>query len=231
MFVVLASHPARHPQRPTRQCSSLSAPLCYRVRVRPAKRQATYQDVIDAPPHMVAELIEGELYLQPRPAKPHTQTASVLGAQLLVAFQLGRSGPGGWWILDEPEVHLGDSVLVPDIAGWLRADVPAFDTSVAYYAEVPRWVAEVLSPSTERLDRIKKLRLYHQAGIAFVWLVHPVLRTLEVYERHEGGYLLIETHEQTATIQAQPFIGFDLDLSSLWLSVGGDADINTPSRS
>ena len=117
----------------------------------------------------------------------------MLGAQLITAFHLGRGGPGGWWVLFEPEVHLGDNVLVPDIAGWLRADVPAFDTSVAYFEEVPRWVAEVLSPSTERLDRIKKLRLYHQAGIAFVWLVHPVLHTLEVYERHEGGYLLIET--------------------------------------
>ena len=212
-------------------CRTVRPPLCYRVRVHPAKRQATYQDVIDAPPHMVAELVEGELYLQPRPAKPHTQTASALGAQLLVAFQLGRGGPGGWWILDEPEVHLGDSVLVPDIAGWSRADVPAFDTSVAYYEEVPRWVAEVLSPSTERLDRIKKLRLYHEAGIAFVWLVHPVLRTLEVYERHEGGYLLIDTFEDTATVQAQPFVGFDLDLSSLWLPARSDDNIEAPSGS
>ena len=185
--------------------------------MEPAKRHATYKDVLDAPSHLVAELIDGELYLQPRPAKPHTQTASSLGAQLHVAFQLGRGGPGGWWIYDEPEVHLGQDVLVPDIAGWRRSDVAAFDVEVAYYEEVPTWVAEVLSPSTERLDRVRKLRLYHRAGVSFVWLVHPEYETLEIYEAREGGYLLLEAHEGVPIVQAPPFVGFNLDLASLWL--------------
>lgn len=185
--------------------------------MHPAKRPATYQDVLDAPEHVVAELLDQELFLQPRPAKPHLQTASALGAQLLMAFQLGRGGPGGWWILHEPELHLEGNVVVPDIAGWLRTEVPSLDTSVPYFEEKPHWVAEVLSPSTERLDRIRKLRLYHRAEVAFAWLVHPIHQTLEVYEHHPAGYLLASTHEGDATIQAPPFAGYDLDLSSLWL--------------
>ena len=87
---------------------------------------ATYQDVLDAPPHMVAELVGGALYLHPRPAFPHAFAGSALGVEIGGPFQKGRGGPGGWWIIDEPELHLGPDVLVPDIAGWRRERMPAF---------------------------------------------------------------------------------------------------------
>ncbi|HJL40648.1 MAG TPA: Uma2 family endonuclease [Myxococcales bacterium LLY-WYZ-16_1] len=107
---------------------------------------ATYQDILDAPEGYVAELIAGELHLQPRLAKPHTFSASALEVELGAKFQRGLGGPGGWWILYEPELHVGDDVLVPDLAGWRRSATPAFDPSVAHYAELPDWVCEVLSP-------------------------------------------------------------------------------------
>lgn len=187
----------------------------------PARRNATYQDVLDAPEHMIAELIDGELFLQPRPAKPHTQTASSLGAQLHVAFQLGQGGPGGWWILDEPEVHFGAQVLVPDLGGWRKSEVPTFDRSLAYYAERPDWVAEVLSPSTEGHDRLKKLRVYHSAGIPWVWLVHPERRSVEVYAHRDEGYVLLEAFDGAESlgtaVKAAPFEALALQLDTLWL--------------
>src|SRR5205809_8041225 len=125
----------------------------------PAKRRATYDDVLAAPEHKVAEIIDGELILSPRPAMPHAAAASALGEELGPPFKRGRGGPGGWMILDEPEIHLGEHVVVPDIGGWRRERLP--EVPAAAYLEVaPDWLCEVLSPSTRALDRGQKLRVY-----------------------------------------------------------------------
>lgn len=65
----------------------------------PVRRPATYADVLAAPPHLIAQLVDDELHLQPRPAGPHNFFASGLGADLVAAFQRGRGGPGGWVVL------------------------------------------------------------------------------------------------------------------------------------
>lgn len=112
----------------------------------PAKRRATYEDVLNAPEHMVAEIIDGELYLQPRPGKPHAAAASALGGELGPPFKRGRGGPGGWILLDEPELHLGGDVLVPDLAGWRRERMPVLTTD-----EV-RWTPSRAAPPGGKLD-------------------------------------------------------------------------------
>ena len=185
--------------------------------IHPAKTPATYQDVLDAPEHLTAELIDGDLHLQPRPAKPHTYTATALGADLVSAFQSGKGGPGGWWIQFEPELHVGPHVLVPDLAGWRRANTPTFDLSLAYYTERPDWVGEVLSPATARRDRLTKLDLYHQAGIGWAWLVDPDAETIEVYERAEGGWLRVQTASGDTAAALAPFEAVPLELSALWI--------------
>ena len=181
-------------------------------------RPATYQDVLDAPEHLTAEIVAGELHLQPRPAKPHTRAASVLGALLYDAFDLGRSGPGGWWILDEPELHQGGEILVPDLAGWLRSETPAFDDSVAYYEELPSWVCEVLSPSSTRHDRLRKMEAYHRHGVPWAWLVDPLAQTVEVYERAEAGWLRLQVGGEAETHALRPFDALELELALLWPS-------------
>ncbi len=185
--------------------------------IRPARRPATYQDVIDAPENMVAELIDGALYLQPRPAKPHAEAASVLGMLIGPPFRLGRGGPGGWWIQDEPELHFGDDVLVPDLAGWRRTAMAEIDLQQAFYTEAPQWVCEVLSPSTAGKDRVKKLPKYGAAGVEHAWLVDPVQRTLEVFRFEGGRWSLILTHEGGGAVAAAPFDAVPIDLSELWI--------------
>ena len=112
----------------------------------PARRKATYQDVLDAPDHVVAEILDGDLYTHPRPAGPHTEAASVLGMDLGGAFHRGRGGPGGWIILDEPELHLASDVIVPDLGGWRRERLAAVPDAAAI--ELPSdWACEVLSSS------------------------------------------------------------------------------------
>lgn len=100
--------------------------------IDPTRREATYQDVLDAPEHMVAEIIDGELILSPRPAGPHSSVASVVGGELLPPFSRGRGGPGGWIILDEPELHFGKRIVVPDLheGKWLTVAVFADDDKV-----------------------------------------------------------------------------------------------------
>lgn len=179
------------------------------------KRIATYQDVLDAPEHMVAELIDGELFLSPRPGGPHASVASVLGAELIPPFQHGRRGPGGWIIVDEPELHLGERVLVPDLAGWRRARMPHVPETEAFTV-VPDWVCEVASKSTEKLDRKRKLPVYAAAGVGHVWLLHPRNRTLEVLRRHDGHWLHVGYYSDSDEVRAEPFDDVELELAILW---------------
>ena len=206
----------------------------YALGVRPlfaeaARYPATYQDVLDAPENVIAELIDGALYLQPRPAKPHTLTASVLGMQLGSAFHLGRGGPGGWWTLDEPEIHLDADVLVPDLAGWRRVTTPAFDPETAFYTERPEWVAEVLSPSTARRDRLLKLDVYGRAGVGFAWLVDPGTRSIEVYQLDRGAWVRRAWATGEDPTGLQPFDEVPLDLRLLWVE-GATGGPDRPSR-
>jgi len=183
------------------------------------KRRATYQDVLDAPAHKVAELIDGELVLSPRPAKPHAMAASVLGEELGPPFKRGRGGPGGWIIIDEPEIHFGADVLVPDLAGWRRERMPIVTTEEAFFTLAPDWICEVLSPSTRKLDRAEKLPIYAAAAVSHAWLVDPVARTLEVYRLENGRWLLLATHADDARIRAEPFDAIELELGLLWADV------------
>jgi Uma2 family endonuclease len=184
---------------------------------------ATYQDVLDAPENCVAELIAGELHLQPRPAKPQTRTASTLGVELGAKFDRGLGGPGGWWILVEPELHLGRDVLVPDLAGWLRSDTPSFDTTVPYYEERPTWVCEILSPSTARKDRVLKLDAYHRAEVGWAWLFDPPAQTVEVFQWSDRGWLRLQTSEGSAPATLSPFEGAALELEAVWPTSAGGA--------
>ena len=177
--------------------------------------RATYQDVLDAPAHRVAEIIDGTLYTHPRPAPPHAVASSYLGGELTGPFGKGRGGPGGWWILDEPELHLGEDVLVPDLAGWRRermAELP--DT--AYFTLAPDWVCEVLSASTRKLDLHEKRPVYAREEVPYLWLVDPADRTLEAFELHDGQWLLIASAKDDEPVSIRPFDAITFNLADLW---------------
>ena len=93
---------------------------------REETRRATYQDVLDAPPHKVAEVISGTLHTHPRPAARHAWASSGLGMKIDPPFNYGDDGPGGWWIVFKPELHLGEDIVVPDLAGWRRETMPKY---------------------------------------------------------------------------------------------------------
>ena len=177
--------------------------------------RATYQDVLDAPAHRVAEIVDGTLYTHPRPAPPHAVASSRLGFDLGGPFDRGRGGPGGWWIIDEPELHLGEDILVPDLAGWRRERMVELPDT-AYFTLAPDWVCEVLSASTRRLDLHEKRPVYAREGIGHLWLIDPVDRTLEAFELHEGQWLLIASAKDDDPVSIRPFDAITFSLGDLW---------------
>lgn len=180
-----------------------------------AEKPASYQEIIDLPENMVGEIINGHLKTHPRPVPKHTLAASSIGDELVSPFQKGRGGPGGWWILDEPECHLEGNILVPDIAGWRKQKMPSLPEA-AWFEIVPDWICEILSQSTARLDRIIKMPLYAKLGVNHLWLIDPNLQTLEAYALLESNWSLIATFADNDEISIAPFAEHSFTLSVLW---------------
>jgi Uma2 family endonuclease len=188
-------------------------------------RRATYADLEAVPANKVAELIRGVLHVMPRPAPRHARASSSLGVEIGGPFDKGRGGPGGWWILDEPELHFPDpapvqpgdiDAIVPDLAGWQRLRMPELPET-AYFELAPDWICEVLSKSTEELDRGEKMPIYAREGVAHAWLVDPIARTLEAYVlRPDRRWSDPQIHKGAARVWVPPFEAVELDLSALW---------------
>jgi Uma2 family endonuclease len=177
--------------------------------------EATYQDVLDAPEHKVAEIIDGELILSPRPGGPAASVVAMLCGELIPPFCHGRGGPGGWILLREPELHFGKTVIVPDFAGWRITRMPHVPDE-AYITLAPDWVCEVASKSTEKLDRKRKLPIYASVGVGHAWLIQPRIRSLEVLRLFDGRWSVLDFHTDADKVRAEPFEQLELELASLW---------------
>jgi len=182
---------------------------------KPVKKPATYADLEAAPPHLVAEIIDGQLVTHPRPSPRHGATASALGVELGDAFQKGRGGPGGWIFIDEPELHLGPQIVVPDLVGWKRERLPAYPEK-SYFDISPDWICEVLSASTETRDRTVKTRIYADAGIPHFWLIDPRQQLLEAFELQQGRWTKIGAWSSDDEVRAAPFDAITFSLADLW---------------
>ncbi len=179
------------------------------------ERPATYQDVLDAPPNQVAEVVAGKLYTQPRPAMRHALASSAIGGKLMPSFTFGDGGPGGWWILYEPELHVGGDIIVPDLAGWQHKTMPDYPDD-AYCRIPPDWVCEVLSPSTRRVDQSEKRAVYAREAVSHLWFVDPDAKTLEAFELRAGQWVLLTTLSDDESVSVPPFDAITFPLNALW---------------
>ena len=182
---------------------------------QPARRPATHADLDALPPHVVGQIVDGDLVVSPRPASRHAGASSGLNAELGKPFGRGVGGPGGWIILFEPELHVVGQVLVPDLAGWRRERMHELP-DVAAFELAPDWLCEVLSPSTAALDRGAKMRHYARAGVRHLWLVDPAARTLEIFRLDGDAWRLVTTEQGDVNIRAEPFDAIEIDLAALW---------------
>jgi Uma2 family endonuclease len=182
----------------------------------PERRPASYEDLQKVPAHLVAEIVDGELITSPRPSFRHAAVTTRLGTDLDGQFgRGGGSGPGGWVILDEPELHIVGQIMVPDIAGWRRERMPEIP-DVAFAELPPDWVCEVISPSTAAFDRTRKMHHYARAQVRHVWLLDPAPETLEVLRLDGEGWRLVTTVAGAVRVRAEPFDAVELDLAQLW---------------
>lgn len=175
---------------------------------------ATYADLEALPANMVGEIIFGALYAHPRPTPQHSKAAGELQYELTGPFGRGRGGPGGWIFLVEPELRLGSHVLVPDVGGWRTERTPSAKT--AFIESAPDWIAEILSPSTQAIDRTHKLAIYAQFGVPHCWYIDPLARTLEVLALENGKWVIHSTFKDDATVCAPPFEVHSFPLDVLW---------------
>jgi Uma2 family endonuclease len=179
-------------------------------------RPAAYDDLLALPEHVVGEIIDGELVVSPRPASRHASATSWLGAELVQLFGRGnRGGPGGWVILDEPELHVVGQVIVPDLAGWRRERMPEVP-ELPFFELVPDWTCEVLSPSSAARDRTRKMHHYLRAGVRHVWLLDPATKTLEVYRLDGETWRLALGAAGDTKVRAEPFDAVELDMAVIW---------------
>jgi Uma2 family endonuclease len=183
--------------------------------VDPAHRDATYDDLLQAPPNVVAEILNGRLHTHPRPSPRHAFATASLDGRLFDPFGRGEGGPGGWWILVEPEIHLGPEVVVPDLAGWRKERLPALPDD-AWIGLAPDWVCEILSPSTAQADRGIKVPLYAGYGVCHCWLVDPMVKTLEAFELKDEQWVLLATLKEDDVVRLPPFDAIAFTLASLW---------------
>lgn len=183
--------------------------------LKPKPRAATYADLEALPPNRVGEIVNGVLYSHPRPAPRHGAAANSLGFEVTGPFGRGSGGPGGWIFLVEPELHLGPHVVVPDIAGWRKERLTPFPDK-SFIETPPDWLAEILSPSTQALDRTDKLAVYAEFGVKHCWYVDPIARTLEVFALSGGKWLLAAAYKNSDPVAAPPFEVHSFALDVLW---------------
>ncbi|PWU18830.1 MAG: hypothetical protein C5B49_06595 [Bdellovibrio sp.] len=183
---------------------------------RTAKKfESLYQQFINLPETVIGEILGGELHVSPRPSPKHSRASSIIGGELVGPFDRGRGGPGGWWILDEPEIHLESNILVPDLAGWKRDVLPTLPEE-AFFAVAPNWICEVLSPGTTAIDRVKKMPLYAQYGVAHAWLVDPIAKTLEIFRLEDQRWVLLNSFSDNDRVRAEPFAAIEIELEGVW---------------
>ncbi|MBV9496086.1 MAG: Uma2 family endonuclease [Acidobacteria bacterium] len=182
-----------------------------------AQERATYDDLLRAPENMIAELVDGELYMSPRPGGPHGRVTSVLTMDIGTPYDRGRGGPGGWLLIHEPEIHfeLNRLVLVPDIAGWRRERMATVPSDHRFLIP-PDWICEVSSPSTYRLDRQRELPIYAEYGVRHAWLVDPERQAVEILRLESEHWVLANTHGGDDRFRAEPFEEVEIDFASFW---------------
>jgi len=181
------------------------------------KQQTLYESLEALPEGLTGELLNGQLYAHPRPSNRHAYVVSRLDRSVGRGYGDGSDGPGGWWILIEPEVHFvrDTEVAVPDLAGWRRERMPYLPEGHRIEV-VPDWVCEILSPSTASSDSEVKMPLYAHYGVSYAWLIHPLEHTLEAYRRDASAWVGIGRFADADQVTVPPFEAINLDLGTFW---------------
>jgi Uma2 family endonuclease len=184
---------------------------------KPSARPPTLADLDALPPGIVGEIIEGVLYTMTKPRSRHQRTGTGIGGDLRGPFDLGRGGPGGWWIIAEPGIELPNDTkeISPDVAGWRRERMPELPVDDPIRI-VPDWVCEILSKPTRRHDQLVKLPYYAKVGVAYAWVVDLEARVLTAYRLEGGAWRVIGAYSDETEARIEPFDVVPLNVADWW---------------
>jgi Uma2 family endonuclease len=192
-------------------------PMSAAAMARKLGRPATRADLEALPAGEKGEIIDGELYVQPRARAPHALALTAISTGLHGAYNQGREGPGGWWILSEPGIEVGGSPEVsPDVAGWRRERLATLPRDAGIDV-VPDWICEILSPSTRGYDFMKKRPFYARVGVGWLWYVDLEARTVTVSHLVDGAWSEVAVHGEDERVRLPPFQDVELQLASWWV--------------
>jgi Uma2 family endonuclease len=184
---------------------------------KPSRTAPTLADLDALPPGIVGEIIEGALYTMTKPRARHQRTGTGIGSDLRGPFDLGRGGPGGWWIIAEPGIELPNDTkeISPDVAGWRRERMPELPVDEPIRV-VPDWVSEILSKNTRRHDLLVKMPYYARVGVAYAWIVDLEARVLTAQRLESGRWLTIGTYSDETEARIEPFDAVPLNVADWW---------------
>lgn len=180
---------------------------------------ATYADLEALPAHLTGEILFGELIAYPQPVLRHMKVAASIQSLLFPPYEIGRNGPGGWIFIHEPELHLGEHVCVPDLAGWRTTRLPHV-LSEAYLELPPDWICEVSSRSTEKYDKGPKREIHAACGVPFLWQADHEARFIETFKLADGQWVVTKPIGETGTIDVAPFDAASVDAALIWQALG-----------
>lgn len=186
--------------------------------MEPLAKLATYGDLLALPEDVRAEVLAGDIVVQPSPLPGHNRIARSLSRFIGGPFDddEGRGGPGGWWIIPDVDVQLGAHDIVrPDMAGW-RRDRLRSPWDLRPIDVVPDWVCEILSPSNASHDRVRKAALYAKSALAFLWLIDPAARVLEAFALRDEAWLRLGAWTDGDIASIAPFEAIELDVGRLF---------------
>jgi len=183
----------------------------------PHARPGTLAEALALPEDARVEFVGGQIVQKAAPSAEHGHAQRALSTELGFRFSRRSGGrfPGGWWILVEVDVQLGGELFRPDITGWRRETMPALPKGRPV-ATRPDWICEIVSASNARIDRVEKMRAYHQAGVAHYWLVDPQEETLIVQRHSAAGYVTVLAAARGDTVRPEPFEAAELKVGVLF---------------
>ena len=173
----------------------------------------TWDDFIALEDEDQRELIDGELVEIDVPTFAHGCAV----ARLIAVLANWGDVHGGRAIASGYKVRVSERRgVMPDLQFYRRGNEISADQNQGLVRGRPDLVVEVVSSSSRRYDRVKKLNWYAQLGVPEYWIVDPETRTLERLVLRDGGYLIAVSLEGDETFRPHSFHGMELPLPKLW---------------
>jgi Uma2 family endonuclease len=190
--------------------------------VAPARRLATFEDLLARGDTDRLEIVGGEIVEKAVPSPVHSFAEIKLGVAIdPFNRRPGARGPGGWWLFTEIHVgYPGGEIYCHDAAGWRRNRVPERPTEWPVRTR-PDWVCEIVSPKHERNDLVVKPRVLHGAEVPHYWILDPDEKILLVHRWSPDGYTVVQRAAAGETVRAEPFDAIELRVGVLF---GDDED-------